>query len=61
MVNIIEGGEVLLDCNVKGTPTPEIIWRKDGVNINSPLRSHIQLKNLTKNDSGRLNFIVFLF
>ena len=60
-IKIIEGHDKTIKCNVKGKPTPEITWRKDGEHIehlgSSGSENYIHISRAKLKDAGHYTCI----
>ncbi|KAI1722964.1 immunoglobulin i-set domain-containing protein [Ditylenchus destructor] len=53
IMRVAEAGQLALDCVTKGHPTPEIVWKKEGISVSAPLKTRLLIANLTSDDNGR--------
>ncbi|XP_069363310.1 protein amalgam-like isoform X2 [Maniola hyperantus] len=58
---VTEGGDLLLTCDVSGSPPPKIVWSRDEDNVNKRLQENdatfigntVSIKNVRRSHSGR--------
>ncbi|XP_052742891.1 lachesin [Bicyclus anynana] len=64
---LLEGSDLLLTCDVTGSPPPQIVWSRDEDNINKRLQEEdatfvgntVSIKNVRRSHSGRYYCYVF--
>ncbi|VDK55138.1 unnamed protein product, partial [Anisakis simplex] len=53
IVQVKENTTLTLECQASGNPTPKIIWKRDGVVVNSAQGARLVIQSTTASDAGR--------